>query len=115
MNRTLIAFVLCSLSTLSASGLNLYSPTQQYQDNIGRIHQCIQDAISAKAEIIGQLAFLRLSNQHDTLKPESAELVDFQHKKAVIQETYFQALTNLKKKIKRLKQEEKRLMSFQVN
>lgn len=115
MNRTLFAFVLCSLSTVSASGHHLHSPTQQYQDNFERVHQRIQDAISEKAELKEQLALLNYKDHLDTFKPDSAKLTQFKLTKEVLLAQHTQDLTKLRKKIKRLKREEKRLASFQVS
>lgn len=100
MNRTLIAFILCSLSALHASGYQLESPTEHQQNNVERVHTRIQDAILKKAQIKGQLAML---DPCDQLKQE------------ILSAQNVRALTHLKKKIKHLKREEKRLLSLQIN
>lgn len=101
MNRTLIAFILCSLSALHASGYQLESPTAELQqNNVERVHTRIQDAILKKAQIKGQLAML---DPCDQVKQE------------ILSAQNVRALTHLKKKIKHLKREEKRLLSLQIN
>jgi histidinol dehydrogenase len=112
MDRTFFAFVLCSLSTLHASEPYLNSPTQNYQNNLKRVSQRIQDAQSEKAEIKGQLALLDYSNHHDSYKPDSERLAEFQLRKEALSAQYSHALTNLRRKIKRLKREEQRLTSI---
>jgi hypothetical protein len=91
MNRTFIAFIFCSLSTLNASEPDLNSPTYHYQNNVEWVHTRIQAAILKKALIKGQL------------------------RKEVLCVQDLRALANTKREIKHFKREEKRLASLQID
>lgn len=109
MKQFRIAFVLSSLSTLSASGHHLSSPIEQYQTNFDRIQGMITEAHAEKAEAKGRISLLSYSDHHDLYKPESAKLDAFRTAKEVVRRDYFQDLTKARKNIKRLKRELKRL------
>lgn len=109
MKQFRIAFIVCSLSTLSASGHHPSSPTEKYHVNFDRIQRMITDAQSEKAEIKGRLSLLDHSDHHDLYKPESYELNSFRTAKEVLRRGYVDDLTNVRKQIKRLKRELNRL------
>lgn len=109
MKQFRIAFVLCSLSTLSASGHHPSSPTEKYQVNFDRIQRMITDAQGEKAEIKGRLSLLDYSDHHDSHKPESDELQSFRTAKEVLRCGYVDDLTKVRKQIKHLKRQLKRL------